>query len=110
MNNQKNNENILKLLLLMAFADKVYMEEEKDLIIDVSKKLNIPNKRVDSIIDEITRSNDHTKLCRETSKLITNNLDKEKTIELLSKMISTDKIVHQKELFAYQIIAEEWGM
>ena len=51
MNNQKNNENILKLLLLMAFADKVYMEEEKDLIIDVSKKLNIPNKRVDSIIN-----------------------------------------------------------
>ena len=59
---------------------------------------------------EISQNRDHTKLCRETSNLITSNLDKEKTIELLSKMISTDKIVHQKELFAYQIIAEEWGM
>ena len=43
MSNNKNNENILKLLLLMAFADKVYMEEEKDLIIDISKELNISN-------------------------------------------------------------------
>jgi hypothetical protein len=25
-------------------------------------------------------------------------------------MIASDKIVHQKELFAYQIIAEEWNM
>ena len=110
INEQKNNENILKLLLLMAFADKVYMEEEKDLIIDISKELNIPNKKIDEIINEISQNRDHTKLCRETSNLITSNLDKEKTIELLSKMISTDKIVHQKELFAYQIIAEEGGM
>lgn len=110
MSDNTNNENILKLLLLMAFADKVYMEEEKDLIIDISKELNISNSKIDTIINEISQITDHTKLCRETSKLIKDNLDKEKTIELLSKMISTDKIVHQKELFAYQIIAEEWGM
>ena len=27
-----NSEKILKLLLLMAFADKIYMEEEKEFI------------------------------------------------------------------------------
>lgn len=103
-------ELILKLLLLMAFADKKYMEEEKDLIIDISKQLNISNEKVDNIIDQIENSNDYTKLCRDTSNLITEKSDREKTLELLSKMIATDKIVHQKELFAYQIIAEEWGM
>ena len=103
-------ELILKLLLLMAFADKKYMEEEKDLIIDISKQLNISNEKVDNIIDQIENSNDYTKLCRDTSNLITDKSDREKTLELLSKMIATDKIVHQKELFAYQIIAEEWGM
>ena len=103
-------ELILKLLLLMAFADKKYMEEEKDLIIDISNQLKIPNEKVDSIIDQIENSNDYTKLCRDTSNLITDKSDREKTLELLSKMIATDKIVHQKELFAYQIIAEEWGM
>ena len=103
-------ELILKLLLLMAFADKKYMEEEKDLIIDISNQLKIPNEKVDNIIDQIENSNDYTKLCRDTSNLITDKSDREKTLELLSKMIATDKIVHQKELFAYQIIAEEWGM
>ena len=103
-------ELILKLLLLMAFADKKYMEEEKDLIVDISNELKIPNEKVDNIIDQIENSNDYTKLCRDTSNLITDKSDREKTLELLSKMIATDKIVHQKELFAYQIIAEEWGM
>ena len=104
------NEIILKLLLLIAFADKKYMEEEKELINEISKKLNIPNEKVDFIINEIDKSSDYTQLCRETSNLITDKSDRDKTIKLLSKMISSDKIVHQKELFAYQIIAEEWNM
>ena len=103
-------EIILKLLLLMSFADKKYMDEEKDLINDISKQLNISNEKVDLIINEIDKSNDYTKLCRETSNLITDKSDREKTIKLLSEMIASDKIVHQKELFAYQIIAEEWNM
>ena len=37
-------------------------------------------------------------------------MSKEINIKLLSEMIASDKIVHQKELFAYQIIAEEWNM
>ena len=60
-------ELILKLLLLMAFADKKYMEEEKDLIVDISNQLKIPNEKVDNIIDQIENSNDYTKLCRDTS-------------------------------------------
>ena len=106
----EKDELILKLLLLMAFADKKYMEEEKDLIFDISKQLKISNEKVDNIINQIENSNDYTKLCRDISNLITDKSDREKTLELLSKMIATDKIVHQKELFAYQIIAEEWGM
>ncbi len=104
------NEKILKLLLLMAFADKKYMEEEKELILKISLQLNIPNNKVDALIDDIENSSDYTKICRETSKQITESSDREKTIKLLSEMIAADKIVHQKELFAYQIIAEEWNM
>ena len=106
----EKDELILKLLLLMAFADKKYMEEEKDLIFDISKELKISNEKVDNIINQIENTNDYTRLCRDISNLITDKSDREKTLELLSKMIATDKIVHQKELFAYQIIAEEWGM
>ena len=42
-----NNEQILKLLLLMAFADKVYMEEEKEFIKSVSAQLNVSEKNLD---------------------------------------------------------------
>jgi len=83
---------------------------EKELINEISEQLNISNEKVDLIINEIDQSNDYTKLCRETSNLITDKSDREKTIKLLSEMIASDKIVHQKELFAYQIIAEEWNM
>ena len=64
----------------------------------------------DLIINEIDKSDDYTKLCRETSNVITDKSDREKTIKSLSEMTASDKIVHQKELFAYQIIAEEWNM
>ena len=103
-------EIILKLLLLMAFADKKYMDEEKELILDISKELKISDEKIDLIINEIDKSKDYTKHCREAANLITNKSDRDKTLELLSKMIASDKIVHQKELFAYQIIAEEWNM
>ena len=65
---------------------------------------------IDGTKEFLNKSNDYTRLCRETSNLITDKSDREKTIKLLSEMIASDKIVHQKELFAYQIIAEEWNM
>ena len=104
------NEQILKLLLLMAFADKKYMEEEKEIILKISAQLNIDNDKVDFLINEIENIKDYTKVCRETANQITDQSDREKTIQLLSEMIASDKIVHKKELFAYQIIAEEWNM
>ena len=53
------NEQILKLLLLMAFADKKYMEEEKEMILKISAQLNIGNDKVDSLINEIDNIKDY---------------------------------------------------
>ena len=105
-----NNEKILKLLLLMAFADKIYMEEEKDFIKSVSKKLEISDENLSQLVNEIEQAEDLTKLCRETARGIKDKSDKDKTIKLLSEMITADKIVHGKEIFALQVIAEEWEM
>ncbi len=105
-----NNEQILKLLLLMAFADKVYMEEEKEFIKSVSAQLDISEKNLDSLIEEIEKTPDVTKLCRETARGIKDKTDKDKTIKLLSEMMTADKMVHGKEIFALQVIAEEWEM
>ena len=105
-----NSEKILKLLLLMAFADKIYMEEEKEFIISVSKKLEVTDEKLQSLINEIEKTTDITKLCRETAREIINKEDKDKTIKLLSEMMTADKMVHGKEIFALQVIAEEWEM
>ena len=105
-----NNEKILKLLLLMAFSDKVYMEEEKEFIKSVSEKLNVTDEKLKILINEIEKTSDITKLCRETAREIQNIEDKDKTIKLLSEMMTADKIVHGKEIFALQVIAEEWEM
>jgi len=104
-----SNDEILKLLLLMAFADKVYMEEEKDLITKISTGLGISNEKMDKIIDEVEKTENITEQCRETAKKIQNQEDRDKTIKLLSELMAADKIIHKKELFAIQIIAEEWG-
>ena len=105
-----NNEKILKLLLLMAFADKIYMEEEKDFIKSVSKKLEVSDENLSQLINEIEQTKDLTKLCRETARSIEAKADRDKTIKLLSEMMTADKMVHGKEIFALQVIAEEWEM
>ena len=105
----ENNKIILRLLLLMAFADKVFMEEGKGLIIDISKKLQIPDDIRKQIVNEIEKTENITEQCRITAQQIESQDDRNKTIKLLSELMATDKIIHKKELFAIQIIAEEWG-
>tara|TARA_B100001540_G_scaffold312322_1_gene333249 strand:+ start:213 stop:560 length:348 start_codon:yes stop_codon:yes gene_type:complete len=106
---EEKNINILKLLLLMAFADKVFMEEEKDLITKISSELKISNDTINKLIDEIEKIKNITEECRKIAKEIQNQKDRDKTIKLLVELMATDKIIHKKELFATQIIAEEWG-
>ena len=62
------NKQVLKLLLLMAFADKKYMQEEKDFIKSISKKLEVSDENLNQIINEIKQTNDLTKLCKETAR------------------------------------------
>jgi len=104
------NELILKLLLLMAFADNVYMEEEKELITDISNELGLDSEKANEIFAKIQKIEDITKECRKTANKIKNKQDREKVLDLLSKMITADKIVHKAEIFALQLIAEEWDM
>ena len=67
-------------------------------------------ENLDNLIKEIEKTSDVTKLCRETARGIKDKTDKDKTIKLLSEMMTADKMVHGKEIFALQVIAEEWEM
>ena len=106
---EEKNINILKLLLLMAFADKVFMEEEKDLITKISSELEVSKETMDKLVDEVEKTENVTEQCRTIARKIENQDERDKTIKLLVELMATDKIIHKKELFATQIIAEEWG-
>ena len=94
----------------MAFADKIFMEEEKDFIKSLAKKLNISKEKLSILINEIEKTEDITEFCRKTARDIAKKEDRDVAIKLLSEMITADKIVHRKEIFALQVIAEEWEM
>jgi len=107
----KSNNNILKLILLMAFADLKFQEDEKIYILELCKKLKINNETYTSILKDIKKSTDFfINTCRETAKSITEKKDRESAIQLLSEMMAKDKVVHKTEIFVLQLIAEEWGM
>ena len=110
MKNSNENKLILKLLLLMAFADKIFKEEEKELINKISSKLEVSKEELNELITEVEKTEDITKQCREIANQIQDKQDREKTIKLLSEMMTTDLNVHRREIFALQIIAEEWNM
>ena len=110
MKNSNENKLILKLLLLMAFADKIYRKEEEEFVKSISKSLDVNEEELKKIENEIDRVSDFTRACRETANRIQNKGDRDKTITLLSEMITKDKIVHKAEIFALQLIAEEWNM
>ena len=110
MSNSSENKLILRLLLLMAFADKIYRKEEEEFVKSISKSLNVDEEELKKIENEIDKLSDFTEACRETANRIQNKGDRDKTIKLLSEMITKDKIVHKAEIFALQLIAEEWNM
>ena len=72
--------------------------------------MDVDKQELEKIKNEIEKLSDFTQACRETAIRIQNKRDRNKTVELLSKMITQDMIVHKAEIFALQIIAEEWNM
>ena len=105
------NELVLKLILLMAFADAEFKNEEKDYINYLCKQLNISNDKYQKILIEVNGSLDFfVSSCRETARAIIEKNKREIAIQFLSEMIAKDKIVHKTEIFILHLIAEEWDM
>lgn len=107
----KPNELILKLILLMAFADAKFKEEEQEYIEQLCNELNVSDEEYKNILNQVESESDlFIKSCRQTAKLITKQEDRDLAIQFLSKMMAKDKIVHRTEIFVLQLIAEEWNM
>ncbi|MDA7763757.1 TerB family tellurite resistance protein [Pelagibacterales bacterium] len=112
MNIIKNSyEAVVKLLIILAYADSDYSDLEQVFIQKVCDKTGINNNILQDITNEIKNSsNSLSKDCRETIQLIRDKRLQNETIELLSDLIATDHVIHENELLFLQLIAKEWNM
>ena len=101
----------LKILILLAYSDKQFHENEKKMIIKISKKNDLPINDMDNIENEINNSSkSFTALCLETIKIIDNEIDRKNTLSLLAQLSVADHIFHEDEVHTLELISEHWGM
>jgi len=102
-------EAVLRLLYAMAYADKNISNEEIEIISKVAKDINVDHNLSDTIINEI-KSENLSKIFKETIDLIDEEELRNKVLSLLSQLATADHILHENELYFLQIVAEKWGM
>jgi ADP-glucose pyrophosphorylase len=109
---ENSEENIIKLLMLMAHADSDFHENEKKIIKDKIKEFDLNPFLFDKYLNEVkTLENRSFKdTCLELIKLIKDSNHRNKTIKLLSGLVAEDFIIHHEEMMLLQLIADEWGM
>jgi uncharacterized tellurite resistance protein B-like protein len=109
---ENSNENIIKLLMLMANADNYFHENEKKIIKKKISDFGLDAKLFDEILNEIESLdiNNFKSHCLETVKLIKDENLRNTTIKLLSSLAAEDFIIHEDEMMLLQLIADEWKM
>ena len=109
---ENSEENIIKLLMLMANADNHFHENEKKIIKKKISDFGLNDKLFDEILHKITSLNKNNfKLhCLETLKLIKDENLRNTTLKLLSSLAAEDFIIHEEEMMLLQLIADEWKM
>lgn len=104
-------ENVVKLLLILAHADESYHDNEKKIILDLVKQENINVKSYNKILKEVKNlKHSYKEECLKVLKSIKDKGLREKTLTLLANLTSADFILHEDEMLMLQLIADEWGM
>jgi uncharacterized tellurite resistance protein B-like protein len=108
---KNSSEAALCLLISVALVDNYYSNEEKIIIYKLCDSYNYPQDKLEKLakqIQELDLAKFET--CEYFLNLIDNKDLREKLIEDLSALISSDHVVHENEIFVYKLIAKKWGM
>lgn len=109
--NKTDIKPILKLLLLLAHADKSFHENEQEFLEKLIKDKNYPVKDYNQILDEVIKSKKTFKdQCLEVVHQITDREQRKTALKLLAELTAADYVLHEDEMLLLQIIADEWGM
>ena len=109
---KKNSpEASLGLLVSVALVDSNYSSEEKIIIYKLCDSYDYPQDKLEILIKKISELKKTVfETCEYFIDLIDNQELKEKLIEDLGTLISSDHIVHENEIYVYKLIAKKWGM
>lgn len=109
---ENGEENIIKLLMLMAHADSNFHENEKKILREKITEFKLNSAFFDRNLNEIQKLDDKSfkDACLETIRLIKDSNQRNIALKLLSSLAAEDFIIHQEEMMLLQLIADEWGM
>ncbi|MDB3863430.1 TerB family tellurite resistance protein [Alphaproteobacteria bacterium] len=98
------------MLVIMSLADNRISDEEVDFMKDSCKKIGASQEDLFFVIDEVKNNNTNLdELCIETSSKITDEQKQNLLLTELSKLASSDHILHEDELLFLEIISRKWG-
>ena len=107
----KNNENIIRLLLILAYADGNYSLQERKFIKTICTKMKITNQEYRQIKSSLPKTkNNMVKECIDELRKIKSKILRNKVLTLLLELASADHILHEDEVMIFTLIADEWGM
>ena len=109
---ENSEENIIKLLMLMAHADNNFHENEKKILREKITEFKLDSAFFDKNLNEIQKLDNKPfkDACLETIRLIKDSNQRNIALKLLSSLAAEDFIIHQEEMMLLQLIADEWGM
>ncbi|MDB2349882.1 TerB family tellurite resistance protein, partial [Alphaproteobacteria bacterium] len=107
----KNKNDVLRLMVLLSFADKEFHENEEEMIKKLSLKHDLPSEKIDLIFEDIKNSDENfVDMCLETLEKIQDEDTRKTTLTMLAQLSMADFILHEDEIITLELIADKWGM
>ena len=102
---------IVKLLVILAYADGNFSLQERKFVKKVCEKFNLKTNEYSKIKKEVqSLSKSLVKLCIAQLDIIKTKSKRNMTIKMLVELAAADNILHEDEIMIFTLIADEWGM
>ena len=108
--NYTKDEIKIRILVLLAIADKEFHESEDKMIKNILKEHQIESKNYDVIRDQVLNSPEtFDEICANSLKQIKDS-DEQDLLKILFVISMADYILHEDEIRFIELCAKEWGV
>ena len=109
--NYTKDEIKIRILVLLAIADKEFHESEDKMIKNILKEHQIESKNYDVIRDQVLNSPEtFDEICAISLKQIKDSDEQQDLLKILFVLSMADYILHEDEIRFIELCAKEWGV